>query len=82
MSVKTYPTLVHNLLSFNMFPIFILAIIFQAIQAGSELLVETASGPVVGEERWGWDSRFNIRVNYTAYPVSEIQPTKSLCCNL
>ena len=43
-----------------MFSISILAIILQAIQSGSELLpVETASGPVVGEDRWGWDSRFN-----------------------
>ena len=67
----------HMLLSFNMFSIFILAVILQAIQAGSELLiVETASGPVVGEDRWGWDSRFNIRVNYTAYAVSEIQLNK------
>ena len=60
-----------------MFSISILAIILQAIQSGSELLpVETASGHVVGDDRGGWDSRFNIRVNYTAYAVSEIQPNK------
>ena len=24
-----------------------------------DLKVETSLGPVVGEKRWGWDSRFN-----------------------
>ena len=34
-----------------------------------DLRVETSLGPVVGEERWGWDSRFNQQISYTAYTV-------------
>ena len=43
-----------------------------AAETHAEEIVETLSGPVTGEDRWGWDSRFNIRVNYTAYVVSSI----------
>ena len=34
-----------------------------------DLKVETSLGPVVGEKRWGWDSRFNQQISYTAYTV-------------
>ena len=34
-----------------------------------DLRVETSLGPVVGEERWGWDSRFNQQISYTAFTV-------------
>ena len=34
-----------------------------------DLRVETSLGPVVGEKRWGWDSRFNQQISYTAYTV-------------
>ena len=36
---------------------------------GQDLRVETRLGPVVGEERWGWDSRFNQQISYTAFTV-------------
>merc|ERR1711936_307222 len=32
-----------------------------------DLRVETSLGPVIGEEKWGWDSRFNQEISYTAY---------------
>jgi len=44
-----------------------LLFILIATETQAEQLVETLSGPVTGEDRWGWDSRFNIKVNYTAY---------------
>ena len=31
--------------------------------------VETSLGPVIGEDKWGWDSRFNQEISYTAYTV-------------
>ena len=49
-----------------------LVFIIIATETQAEHLVETLSGPVIGEDRWGWDSRFNIKVNYTAYVVSNI----------
>jgi len=40
------------------------------VQVGrQDLRVETSLGPVVGEERWGWDSRFNQQISYTAFTV-------------
>merc|ERR1712172_88743 len=33
----------------------------------ADLRVETSLGPVIGEDKWGWDSRFNQEISYTAY---------------
>ena len=52
---------------------FILILVFiqcHQLQGGRlDLRVETSLGPVIGEEKWGWDSRFNQEISYTAYTV-------------
>ena len=51
-----------------------------ASAAETVTVVPTRLGPVTGEERAGWDQRYNTTVHYTAFPVCHMftTPTRRL----